>query len=140
MLTIPFRWLLPLTTLSDFLCVKSEAAGTIASRAESVFYLNKDAVCIETDSKRPEWLPNLVCAAWRYRKMHYRVQVWVGGVRIYVTGNWNRECSIGSIDQNRSILRVENGSCQFATITGMKIGQNFLRVDCTIRNEYCLTY
>jgi hypothetical protein len=78
MLTIPFRWLLPLTTLSAFLRVNGEAVGTNASRAESVFYRNKDAVCIETDSKRPERLSNLVCASWQYRKMHYRVQVWVG--------------------------------------------------------------
>jgi short subunit dehydrogenase-like uncharacterized protein len=34
--------------LSDFLCVHGVAIGMNGSRAESVFYLNKDAGCIET--------------------------------------------------------------------------------------------
>jgi short subunit dehydrogenase-like uncharacterized protein len=36
------------STSSDFLCVKGEGIGEKGSRAESIFYLDKDAGCLET--------------------------------------------------------------------------------------------
>ena len=37
-----------LSFLVDFLCVKGEAIGEKGNRVESIFYLNRDAGCLET--------------------------------------------------------------------------------------------